>query len=293
MEKLTLAVLAAGMGSRFGGMKQTETIDGAGHTLLDYSLHDAVLAGFGRAVFIIRKEMKDDFLSLVTSRRWYKKIKTDLAFQELKDIPSEFNVPENRKKPWGTAHAIACLNGLVDSPFAVINADDFYGREALFKVADHLSTGENCMVAYKLKNTLSKHGAVSRGVCIANDGYLAEITERWGIKLENGVICDGEGKIMTPEANVSMNLWGFIPDIVGESRKRFYTFLKKNLINAPETCEFYIPNLVEELIAERKTAIKVIETQAEWYGITYKKDKSEVSLALEDMVNNGVYPACL
>ncbi len=293
MEKLTLAVLAAGMGSRFGGMKQTEKIDGAGHTLLDYSLHDAVLAGFGRAVFIIRKEMKDAFLSHIVSRRWYERIKVDLAFQELTDIPPEFAIPKNRKKPWGTAHAIACLEGVVDSPFAVINADDFYGREALFKVADHLSRGESCMVAYKLKNTLSKHGSVSRGVCKIRDGYLVQIAEKWGIDIENGTIFDGDGKILSPKTNVSMNLWGFTPDIVGESGRRFSSFLKKKLASNPETCEFYIPNLVTELIYEDKIAIKVIETEAEWYGITYKKDKSEVSLALEDMVNNGVYPARL
>jgi NDP-sugar pyrophosphorylase family protein len=286
----TLVILAAGMGSRFGGLKQMEKIDGRGHILLDYSLYDAISAGFSRALFIIRKEMKDDFVSIIRTRRWFKDVKIDFAFQELDDIPSGFAMPKNRTKPWGTAHAISCLLGKVDTPFGVINADDFYGRDAIEKIAKNLDSDCNLLVAYKLKNTLSKNGGVSRGICFVKDAYLAGIVETSGIKPEDGKITDREGRELLADTPVSMNLWGLSPEIIEESRKRFSSFLRENLVSNPTSCEYYLPSLVSELIEEKKLRVRLMETESTWQGITYKKDKSEVALALEKMVDKGLYP---
>ena len=293
MEKLTLVVLAAGMGSRFGGQKQTEGIDGRGHILLDYSLHDAILSGFGRALFIIRKEMKDSFLSIVSGKGWFSKINVDFIFQDISDLPSGFKLPEIRSKPWGTAHAISCLFGKVYSPFAVINADDFYGREAISKIAKNLQNGECSMVGYNLCNTLSSYGAVSRGICEIKGGYLTEIVEKSGIINSEGKIIDREGSEISPTAKTSMNLWGFTPEIADEAKDRFAHFLKENLAENPGGCEYYLPSLVSSLIKEKKLKVRVINTDSKWYGLTYKKDKSEVSLALEKMISDGIYPSIL
>ena len=293
MEKLTLVVLAAGMGSRFCGQKQTEGIDGRGHILLDYSLYDATLSGFGRALFIIRKEMKENFLSIISKKRWFNEISVDFVFQELTDLPRGFPCPKNRSKPWGTAHAISCLAGIVDSPFAVINADDFYGREAIFKIAENLQNGECSMVAYNLCNTLSTYGAVSRGICKSEGGYLTEIAERSGIVFWEGKIIDRDGMELSPMAKTSMNLWGFTPEIADEAKKRFSRFLKDNLEENPDGCEYYLPSLVSGMIQEKKLKVRMLDSNSKWYGLTYKKDKSEVSLALEKMISDGIYPSIL
>ena len=283
----TLVILAAGMGNRFGGPKQIEKIDERGHTLLDYSLYDAVSVGFRRAVFIIRKETKELFASLIKSRRWRNYMQVDFAFQELTIDTDEF---KDRKKPWGTAHAIACLGEMVNSPFAVINADDFYGREAIGSVFSSIKQGEYCMAAYKLKNTLSKNGAVSRGICKISNGYLSEITEKSGIEAKDGMILDREGSVFAPDTPVSMNLWGLMPEIIGECKNRFPSFLAKEFTKNPQGCEFYLPEVIKELVFEGKVRLRVINAKEKWYGITYKNDKSEVVLALENMVDEGVYP---
>ena len=279
----TLVVLAAGMGRRFGGLKQIEEIDGRGHMLLDYSLHDAIKLGFRRAVFIIRKEMKENFLKLISSRRWYKEISVDFAFQELSSIPHGYPLPQSRTKPWGTAHAVACLDGIVDSPFAVINADDFYGREAIGKILGFVKSGECGMVAYKLKNTLSENGGVSRGVCRIDDGYLMEIDESTDLKEENSVISDREGRMLLPETPVSMNLWSFTPNIIDECKRGFLRFLTKCNEENREDMEFYLPKVISGLISDGTIKLRAVETAAKWYGVTYINDKETVSLALNKM----------
>lgn len=286
MSEPVLVVLAAGIGSRYGGTKQIDWIDKNGHILIDYSVYDAIIAGFSRVIFIIRKEMESDFSALIKKRTWRSCVDIGFAFQDCL----------HRKKPWGTGHAIACLDGIVASSFAVINADDFYGRESLAKIYLFLKGNEDpatcAMVSYKLKNTLSKHGAVSRGICQTDGGYLKAIYETPGIIENNGIISSSSGDILSKEEKVSMNLWGFPPNIVWECKNRFDLFMKLKG-NADENSEFYLPGVVSELIKEGKSRVKVYETDDKWYGITYKNDKSEVSLALEKMVDKGIYPVNL
>ena len=234
--------------------------------------------------------MKEDFSSIIRTRRWFRDIEVDFAFQGLDDIPEGFTLPKNRTKPWGTAHAISCLWGRVNSPFAVINADDFYSREALGIIGENLGREDGALVAYKLKNTLSKHGAVSRGVCKANGSYLEKIVETFGIKFEDGKITDREGRELSPDTPVSMNLWGFSPEIIEESKRKFSSFLKENIVANPDSCEYYLPSLISELISKGKCKVRLIENEAKWLGITYKQDKSEVALALEKMTDEGIYP---
>ena len=293
MDNITLAVLAAGMGSRFGGLKQIEKIDERGQVILDYSLYDAISVGFSKVVFIIRKEMKEDFMSIISTRQWFRDINVEFVFQEIDDIPKGFQLPNGRKKPWGTAHAIASLYGAVNSPFAVINADDFYGRKAFGLIANCLKSGENCMVGYKLKNTLSKSGKVSRGICESENGYITNICEKWGIAAKNDKIIGGNNAVLDENANVSMNLWGFTPNVINECKDRFASFLKQNLKENPKACEYYLPSVISEMISEGSLRIRLFETDDKWYGITYKNDKSEVSLALEKMVKMGIYPTYL
>jgi NDP-sugar pyrophosphorylase family protein len=293
MEKLTLAILAAGLGSRFGGQKQTDDIDGRGHILLDYSLHDACLSGFRRALFIIRKEMKENFLSIISKKRWFNEISVDFVFQELTDLPRGFPFPKNRSKPWGTAHALSCLSGIVDSPFCVINADDFYGRDAISQIASNLKYEVCSMVGYRLHNTLSRFGPVSRGICKSREGYLTEIVERIGILQSDGKITDQDGTELSGDSSTSMNLWGFTPEVADECRRGFSSFLNENRDGDLDKCEYCLPSVVSRLITDKKLKIKLLSTDERWFGLTYKKDKSEVSLALENMTINGIYPSIL
>ena len=290
MENMTLVVLAAGMGSRFGGLKQIENVDDFGHIIIDYSLTDAIESGFNRVLFVIRREMKDDFLSLIGSRRWFGNICVELVFQEINSVYSPIRVLNERKKPWGTAHAIACLHEKIDSPFAVINADDFYGREAMKSIADGLKRGEECMVTYKLKNTVSKNGAVSRGVCNVENGYLKDIEEKSGIQIKNGKIVDREGRELFDDSPVSMNFWGFKPDIIEECIQGFRVFLADAVQKDAEVCEYYIPTVVSSLIKEKRRKIRVFNTDSTWHGITYKEDKNELLTILREMNERGIYP---
>lgn len=288
MQEMTLVVLAAGMGSRFGGLKQMEKIDEGGHVLIDYSVYDAIRVGFCRVVFIIRKEIEKEFLSLIKTRRWYGEVDVDLVFQE----NGMWGV--KRKKPWGTAHAISCLSGVVTTPFAVINSDDFYGRGALRKVygflSDNHEKGNYALVAYRLRNTLSKNGGVSRGVCQSAGEFLSKITETVGLHECEGKIFSSESMVFSPETSVSMNLWGFTPDIIDECNNRFYRFLNERMKKTLGESEFYLPDVVSELIEEGRAKVKLLQTDEKWYGITYREDCDEVREALQ---KSTLYPRIL
>ena len=295
MEEKTLVIMAAGMGSRFGGLKQIEPVDKYGHILMDFSIYDAILAGFDSVVFIINKEIEADFKRIISPRLSKWRIKVDYAYQALWDMPKGYSLPVGRKKPWGTAHAISCLSGIVNSPFAVINADDFYGRDAFERIFDFLSqnNGECCMVGYRLQDTLSASGGVSRGVCLVEQGRLSRIDERTGIRATPDGIVSNECGFLAHDTTVSMNFWGLTPNVIEECKSEFSRFLYKNLDTNPLTCEFYLPGVIYKMISDGKARVRVINSSAKWYGVTYKKDKSEVSLALENMIENGVYPADL
>ncbi len=295
MKKATLVIMAAGMGSRFGGLKQIESVDRQGHILIDYSVYDAIRAGFSRVVFVIKKEIEADFKKIISPRIKKWGIEVDFVFQELDALPKGIAPPEGRKKPWGTAHAIACLDGAVISPFAVINADDYYGPSAFKLIYNFLmsDTHDCAMIGYRLKNTLSENGGVSRGVCRVENGYLTEICEVGGIRERDGIIAsEGQG---TPakldgESIVSMNFWGFRPEMIRLCQQYFVDFLSENSQKSLNVCEFYIPSVVSRLISEGEGRVKVIESNDRWYGITYREDRERLSAALRRLMNDGVYP---
>ncbi len=298
----TLVIMAAGMGSRFGGLKQIEPVGPGGEIILDYSVYDAVRAGFDKVVFLIKKAIEEDFRA-ITDGRYDGKIKVEYAFQELDNLPEGFTVPEGRTKPWGTAHAIYSCKDVVDGPFAVINADDYYGVETFKVIYDELTkekvdTGlyDFSMVGFRVENTLTENGHVARGVCKIEDGYMTDIVERTKIMYRDGKIMfteDEETWEEIPEGTpVSMNLWGFTPEIFTEIEKRFADFLKKNADNALK-CEFYIPFVVDELVKAGKAKVKALDTDEKWYGVTYKEDKQSVMDALKEKTEKGIYPVPL
>lgn len=283
MQKTTLVALAAGMGSRFGGLKQMEPVADNGAVLLDFSVYDAVAAGFDKIVFIIKEEMYEDFKAMVESRP--KNVEIEYVFQE------RASLPEGRTKPWGTGHAVLCCRDVIDTPFAIINADDYYGRNAYSTLHDHLVQAKDfdfSMVAYELKNTLTENGTVARGVCEIKDGYLKEITERTKIQGFQYTEDDGQTWIDLPhDTLVSMNLWGFTPKIFDVLEEQFEEF-KKNLKN-PLKDEFFIPLVVDHLIRENKAKVKVFPCQDRWYGMTYREDLADVKNAMNHMVQEGLY----
>ncbi len=298
MRDISLVIMAAGMGSRFGGLKQTAQVDGRGHRLIDYSVYDGVRAGFRRLIFIIGRRMEADFIEI--GRTYSKKygISVDLVFQDADSLPDGFDLPLGRERPFGTAHAVACLAGSVTEPFAIINADDFYGRSAFYKIFAFLSDPdikENTysMVGYRLENTLSKNGSVSRGVCRITDGYVSEICEMQSVHREgNDIVSEGIGGRITlsPDAVVSVNLWGFTQDIINECSSRFVPFLKENLLKNPQKCEFYLPEVVSALIREGRATVRAFMSDDEWLGMTYKADVSRLKRMLFKYVKSGVYP---
>ncbi|MBQ7118123.1 MAG: nucleotidyltransferase [Clostridia bacterium] len=298
----TLLIMAAGMGSRFGGLKQIEPIGPCGEIILDYSVYDAVRAGFDKVVFLIKKEIEEDFRK-ITDGRYDEKIKIDYAFQELDNLPEGFTVPEGRVKPWGTAHAIYSCKEFIDGPFAVINADDYYGvdtfkvmYEELTKEKESSDVYDFSMVGFKIENTLTENGHVARGVCKIENGYMTDIVERTKIMYRDGKIMFTEDEQVWEEipvgTPVSMNLWGFTPEIFTEIESRFAAFLKKNADN-PLKCEYYIPFLVDELVKEGKAKVTALTTPEKWYGVTYKEDKKSVTDALKEKAEQGIYPAPL
>ena len=292
------------MGSRYGGLKQMDPMDDYGHVILDFSVYDAMLAGFEKVIFIIKKENEALFRQRIGDRM-SKKIKVEYAYQELHNLPEGFEVPAGREKPFGTGHAVLSCKDKVHGPFAVINADDFYGRGAFQMIYDYLDSNEEkdmyqfAMVGYLLKNTLTENGHVARGVCQVDDqGFLTDIHERTRIEKhgDSPAYTEDEGKTWEklPDGTiVSMNLWGFSAGMMGELEKGFPVFLQDNLKKNPLKCEFFLPFAVEELMEEGKAKVKVLKSEDRWYGVTYQEDKGIVMQAISDFKKKGVYPCQL
>lgn len=300
MKNPELVIMAAGMGSRYGGLKQIDSVDAEGHIIIDYSIFDAMRAGFKDVTFIIKKEIEKDFREVMDAHLEGKDINVKYVYQEIDKLPEGYSVPDGRRKPWGTAHAILCCDGIVDAPFAVINADDYYGANAFTKIYDFLKNTNDdgkyhyAMVGYRIKNTVTEQGTVSRGVCEADDnGMLTGIVERTKIGINDGEIYfteDGVDTPLDPETLVSMNLWGFTPSYIAECKKRFPSFLDQGIAKNPEKCEFFLPSVVAELIDEGKADVKVLDNTDKWYGVTYKEDKIAVTEAFKQLKADGVYP---
>ncbi|MBS5081275.1 MAG: sugar phosphate nucleotidyltransferase [Clostridiales bacterium] len=299
--KPVLVIMAAGMGSRYGGLKQIDPVDEQGHIIIDFSIFDAVKAGFEKVVFIIKKEDEADFKECIGDRM-SKKMDVSYVYQDLHNLPGGFTVPEGRVKPWGTGHAIASCLGKVDGPFAVINADDYYGQHAFETIYNYLNTHEDdeqyryTMVGYVLENTLTDHGHVARGVCVTDEqGYLVGIHERTRIEKrgEGAAYTEDDGKTWTeiPKGStVSMNMWGFSKSILEELQNRFAAFLEENLESNPLKCEYFLPTVVGELLEEGKATVEVLKSSDRWYGVTYKEDKEVVVEAVKNFKIQGLYP---
>ena len=297
--KPTLLILAAGMGSRFGGLKQVEPVGPNGETILEYSIFDAIRAGFGKVIFVIRESFADDFKNKFESKL-KGKIDIEYVYQEIHKLPEGFNLPEGREKPWGTGHAILMAKEVINEPFAAINADDFYGAEAYKVIAEYLRNltdpKKYAMVGYQLNNTLSDFGSVSRGICITNpDRQLTKITETHKIRQENHkILCEsgtGETVELTGNEAVSMNFWGFHPSIFQNIENQFIEFLKDN-IHLPKS-EFYIPFIVFEMILKGLASVDVLAADSPWFGVTYQKDKPFVIEQIQKLTEQGVYPSKL
>lgn len=301
MKKPVLVIMAAGMGSRYGGLKQMDPVDDNGHIIMDFSIYDAMRAGFEKVVFIIKKENEALFKECVGDRV-AKRMQVEYVFQDIHNLPEGYNVPEGREKPWGTGHAVLSCLSVVDGPFAVINADDYYGKEAFQIIYDFLTSHQDnekyqyTMVGYYLKNTLTENGHVARGICTTDkEGKLTGITERTRIeKKETGpAYTEDEGStwIELPEETiVSMNMWGFTPGILQELNNRFAQFLEENLPINPLKCEYFLPFVVDELLKENKAEVTVLKSPDRWYGVTYKEDKPVVVEAIKAMEAAGLYP---
>lgn len=302
MNKPILVVMAAGMGSRYGGLKQMDPVGANGEVILDYSVFDARRAGFETVVFIIKHEIEDDFKAKIGSRiEPYMNVR--YAYQDLNDLPEGYSVPEGRVKPWGTSQAVLAARDIIDAPFAVINSDDYYGVECFRKLYDYLSqphkAGEYCMVGYLLRNTVTDNGSVARGVCEADaNGKLITINERTRIEKHPGGIhfTEDDGASWTElgeDTLVSMNMWGFQPDLIGEMVKRFPAFLDNALKTNPMKGEYLLPNVVRDLLAEGSATVDVLSTPDKWYGVTYHEDKAGVVAAMAQKATDGIYPTPL
>ena len=302
MKKPILVVMAAGMGSRYGGLKQMDPVGQNGEVILDYSVFDARRAGFETVVFIIKHEIEADFKAKIGSRI-EKYMEVRYAYQDLHDLPVGYQVPEGRVKPWGTGQAITAGRDVIDAPFAVINADDYYGVECFKLLYDYLSqprhSGEYCMVGYLLKNTVTDNGSVARGVCASDEqGNLTVINERTRIEKYPGGIhyTEDEGKTwvdLGEDTLVSMNMWGFQPELVQVLQQRFPAFLDRAIRENPMKGEYLLPNVVRDLLAEGKATVKVLSSPDKWYGVTYQEDKPGVVQAMADKAAQGLYPTPL
>lgn len=300
-KKPVLVIMAAGMGSRYGGLKQIDPVDRDGDLIIDFSIFDAKEAGFGKVVFIIKKAIEKEFKEHI-GNRMEKHIKVEYVYQENDRLPDGYSVPEGRVKPWGTGHAILCCKDVIDGPFAVINADDYYGKAAFRELYRHLSETEDgeqyqyAMVGYRLCNTLTENGHVSRGVCTADEsGYLRDIHERTRIEKhgERAEYTEDGGATWTylPEDTlVSMNMWGFTASILTELENRFTAFLDENFPVNPEKCEYFLPSVVDGLLKEGKARVAVLKSADKWYGVTYKEDRPMVMDAIQGLKDSGYYP---
>lgn len=299
--KPVLVIMAAGMGSRYGGLKQIDSVDAYGNKIIDFSIYDAVQAGFEKVVFIIKKSIEKEFKENIGDRI-AEHVKVEYVYQELTRLPEGFQVPEGRVKPWGTGHAVLCCKEVLDGPFAVINADDYYGKSAFQSIYNQLmkeSDGERyqyAMVAYKLYNTLTENGYVARGVCTVDEnGRLKDIHERTRIEKhgEQAEYTEDDGATWTKlgqDTLVSMNLWGFTESILKELDSRFSSFLSRQLSVNPLKCEYFLPFVVDELLKEGKAHVTVLKSVDRWYGVTYKEDKETVVAAIQKLKREGVYP---
>ncbi len=298
--KPTLFVLAAGMGSRYGGLKQLDGLGPNGETIMDYSVYDAIKAGFGKVVFVIRKDFEKDFREKVLSK-YEGVVPTEVVFQALDKLPEGYTCPADRTKPWGTNHAVLMGKEAIKEPFAVINADDFYGRDAFRVIAEELQRphdrkGDYCMVGFRVGNTMTENGSVARGVCQTKEGLLTSVVERTAISYDNNhniVFTDENGEVQTLEPNtpVSMNLWGFTPDYFDYSEREFKKFLDRD-ISTPKA-EFFIPLCIDTLINSKEATVKVLDTDSKWFGVTYSADRPGVVEKFAELHREGVYPTPL
>ena len=305
MTQPALIIMAGGIGSRYGGLKQVDPIGPNGEIIIDYSVYDALQAGFGKVVFLIRKEIEDIFREKI-GRKIEQRAETVYVYQSIQDVPSGFTIPEERKRPWGTAHAVLCCKDVIAEPFAAINADDFYGRHAFDVLGKYLSAAQDTdvydysMVGYRLDNTLSDSGSVARGICqVSPEGYLMGVVER--VRIER---VDGQPKFtengqdwiaLPPESTVSMNMWGFTPSFMGQLERRFPIFLRDCIEHGdfPLKSEFFLPSVVNQLIEEGKARVHVLPTNAKWFGVTNPEDRPVVQAAIRSLVERGEYPADL
>lgn len=300
MQEPTLVILAAGMGSRFGGLKQITPVDEHGHAIIDFSLFDAYCAGFRRVAFIIKHEIEADFKAVV-GHRAEKYFDVRYVYQQIENLPEGYSVPEGRTKPWGTGHAVLCAAQAVDGPFAVINADDFYGRTAYTALYDYLTgerpENEHAMVAYQLKKTVTESGSVARGICRVEDGFLTDVVERTRIEKRGSDAAyteDGENwLLLSGELPVSMNCWAFSHSMMDELIKRFPAWLDENVPKNPMKCEYFLPSVANALIKDGEGSVRVLNCHETWYGVTYKEDLQSFKDAMKRMRTEGIYPEAL
>ena len=302
MNKPVLVIMAAGMGSRFGGLKQIEPVDDFGHIIMDFSIYDAKLAGFEKVVFIIKEENYALFRDAI-GKRAEEKMKVAYVFQNLLDIPKGYEVPDGRVKPWGTGHAVLSAANEIDGPFAVINADDYYGRDAFKKIFDFLSTTDDdekyryVMIGYMLQNTLTENGSVARGVCVTDENqYLTGVVERTQIEKrgDGAAFTEDGGQTWTElpmDTTVSMNMWGFTNSFLGELKTGFVEFFEETVPGNPLKSEYFLPTAVNKLLHADKATVTVLKSMDKWYGVTYKEDKEVVVAAIRKMEEDGKYPS--
>ena len=289
MNEFTLLVMAAGMGSRYGGLKQLDEVGPSGETIIDYSVFDAIKAGFSKVVFIIRKDFEDEFRAKITNK-FSHDIQVEFVFQDIHQLPSGFAAPGQRIKPWGTGHAILSASNIIEGPFNAINADDYYGRESFKTIADYYNNGNNSfsMVAFQLEKTLSEFGSVTRGLCTVKNDYLINVVETENLlKSESGVSSNNNLDLKGNEP-VSMNMWGFTPVIFDYLNSMFERFLSNNINN--DKSEFLIPSVINDLINSGEQQVQVLHSQSSWFGVTYKQDKPYVVQQIQNLINRGLYP---
>lgn len=289
MNELTLLVMAAGMGSRYGGLKQLDEVGPSGETIIDYSVFDAIKAGFSKVVFIIRKDFEDEFRAKITNK-FSHDIQVEFVFQDIHQLPSGFAAPGQRIKPWGTGHAILSASNIIEGPFNAINADDYYGRESFKTIADYYNNGNNSfsMVAFQLEKTLSEFGSVTRGLCTVKNDYLINVVETENLLKSKSGVSSINNLVLKGNEPVSMNMWGFTPVIFDYLNSMFERFLSNNLND--NKSEFLIPSVINELISSGEQQVQVLHSKSSWFGVTYKQDKPYVVQQIQNLINRGLYP---